>query len=336
VHLLALVDSPDHVCCRYRLAAFRPFLERAGHTLELRAWPTSRWRPWDLGGSLDHADAVIVQRRLLPRWLLFLLRRQARLLIYDFDDAVFLRDSSDKKGPLSARRAARFAGIVSAADAVVAGNRFLADQAIAHGARPDAVRVIPTCVDLERYRAADHRRRSDVELAWVGSSSTLKGLEMVRPLLEGIGQACPEVCLKLICDRFLELRQLPVKPCVWSESTEAVELAAADIGISWVPDDDWSRGKCGLKVLQYLAAGLPVVANPVGVQADLVRHGGNGFLAQTTEEWCQAIRRLAADPSLRRRLGQAGRGRLEAEFSVTEGAARWVILLNQLRRRAAA
>ena len=109
-------------------------------------------------------------------------------------------------------------------------------------------------------------------------------------------------------------------------------MAAADVGISWVPDDLWSRGKCGLKVLQYMAAGLPVVANPVGVQADLVRHGETGFLARTPAEWVEALRRLGADPELRCRLGAAGRRRVEAEFSVEAGAARWLTLLHGLRR----
>src|SRR5207253_3934259 len=117
--------------------------------------------------------------------------------------------------------------------------------------------------------------------------------------------------LKLICDRFLSLRHLPVVRCRWSQAGETAALADADIGISWVPDDLWSRGKCGLKVLQYMAAGLPVVANPVGVQAELVRHGENGFLARTPDEWAEAVGRLAHDPELRRRMGQAGRRLVE-------------------------
>jgi glycosyltransferase involved in cell wall biosynthesis len=110
-------------------------------------------------------------------------------------------------------------------------------------------------------------------------------------------------------------------------------LAAADIGISWVPDDDWSRGKCGLKVLQYMAAGLPVVANPVGVHAEMVRHGETGFLAQTPAQWVEAMNCLVHDPPLRRRMGQAGRQRVEEVFSVSIGARRWLVLLDGLRQR---
>src|SRR5207247_208343 len=142
-----------------------------------------------------------------------------------------------------------------------------------------------------------------------------------------------DVRLKLVSDRFASFGRLRVEPCVWRESTEAAEIAAADVGVSWLPDDLWSRGKCGLKVLQYMAAGLPVVANPVGVQAELVRHGETGFLAETPAQWLEAIGRLAHDPELRRRMGRAGRQRMESAFSVAAGAARWQTLLDGLKSR---
>jgi glycosyltransferase involved in cell wall biosynthesis len=168
---------------------------------------------------------------------------------------------------------------------------------------------------------------------WVGSSSTLRGLEAVRPLWDEVGRAWPGLELKLVCDRSLSLGRLRVSFRPWSEATEAADLADADVGVSWVPDDDWSRGKCGLKVLQYMAAGLPVIANPVGVQAGLVRHGETGYLATTPDEWREAVGRLTCDPALRRRMGQAGRRRVEAEFSVAAGAARWAHMLDGLERR---
>jgi glycosyltransferase involved in cell wall biosynthesis len=150
-------------------------------------------------------------------------------------------------------------------------------------------------------------------------------------LLDHVGGTNPGVRLKLVCDRFASFGRLPVESCVWQEATEADDIAAADIGISWLPDDDWSRGKCGLKVLQYMAAGLPVVANAVGVQADMVRHGETGFLATTACEWEEAVRKLAENPELRRRMGTAGRLRVERDFGVTRGARRWYELLTALQ-----
>jgi glycosyltransferase involved in cell wall biosynthesis len=332
VHLTALVDSPEHVCCRYRLAAFRPFLERAGHSLELCPWPASWWGRFRLPSALRHAGAVVVQRRLLPRWQLARLRRAACVLLFDFDDAVFLRDSYSPHGLHSRTRLGRFAAAVRAADAVVAGNAFLRDAAL-RWTGPERVHVVPTCVDPKRYPTARHAGGQDgAELVWIGSASTLRGLQAVRPVLEEVGRRCPGLRLKLVCDRFLELRHLPVLARPWSEAGEAEELAAADVGISWVPDDDWSRGKCGLKVLQYMAAGLPVIANPVGVQAELVRHGTTGFLVDTPEGWVAAAGRLARDPGLRRRMGAAGRRLVETDYSVRAGAVRWLLVLADLAR----
>jgi glycosyltransferase involved in cell wall biosynthesis len=330
MHLLGLVKSTAHVCCRYRLAALQPHLAALGHHLELRPWPTSWWLRLWFHRQLGHADVVIILRRLLPAWELNRLRRSVKKLVFDLDDAVFLRDSFDARGPVSERRRAGFVRMIRAADAVAAGNDYLARHADAWGGA-GKVHVVPTCVEPVRYPVARHERATQgVELVWIGSSSTLQGLEQSRSLWERLGRQLPGLALRLICDRPLALTALPVHFRPWSEATEAAELAGADIGISWLPDDAWSRGKCGLKVLQYMAAGLPVVANPVGVQAEMVRHGTTGYLAGTPEEWCAAVERLAASPELRRRMGQAGRRVLEEEFSVAAGAARWRALLGQL------
>jgi glycosyltransferase involved in cell wall biosynthesis len=334
VHLSALVESADHVCCRYRVAAFRPFLEGAGHTLELLPLPRGWWGRLRLFRRL-RGRAVLLQRRLLPWWQLALLRRAAALLLFDYDDAVFLRDSYAPKGQRHAGRLRRFAATVRACDAVVAGNGFLADQA-ARFVAADRVHVIPTCVDPALYPPPAPRRAGPgLELVWVGSSSTLQGLERVRPLLEELGRRVPGLRLKLVCDRFLTLDNMPVVEVPWTADGEAAALASADVGVSWVPDDDWSRGKCGLKVLQYMAAGLPVVCNPVGVHAEMVRSGTTGYLAATPGEWLAAVATLAAEPWLRRRLGEAGRRRLEADYSVAAGARRWLALLERLQRRTA-
>ena len=332
--IVALVESADHVCCRYRVAAFRPALEGGGYELVIEPLPRSLWGRVQLYRSLRTADAIVLQRRLLPGFELALLRRRTRRLIFDFDDALWLRDSYSPKGLESRKRLKRFVATVRAADAVFAGNAVLAAEARKH-APPDRVAVTPTCVDPTMYPTANHANRSPVRLVWVGSSSTLQGLERFRDVLEAIGREVPGVRLKLICDRFLTFDHLVVDPVPWSAATEAAELGSSDIGIGWVPDDPWGRGKCGLKVLQYQAAGLPVVANSVGVQSDFVRDGETGFRAETREQWVEAVRRLAADAGLRQRLGEAGRKQVEEHFSVAVGGRRWVEQLDRLLRPAA-
>jgi glycosyltransferase involved in cell wall biosynthesis len=342
VQVTALVEGIDHVCCRYRLAAFRSALRQAGHELELCPLPAKPWQWLQRMRALGSADAVILQRRLLPPWQLALLRRAARFLIFDFDDAIFGRDSYAARGFHSRRRQRRFVATIRSADAVTAGNAFLQAEA-ARWRTPQRVYQLPTCVDATRYPLAAHRHSNagvqsrdlrfamtgptEVHLVWIGSGSTLRGLERAQRLFEHVGRQCPGLSLNLVCDRSLSLACLPVRHVPWSAEREPKALAEADIGISWVPDDPWSRGKCGLKILQYMAAGLPVVANPVGVQAELVVPDVTGFLAETPTQWADAIALLANDPILRRRLGAAGRRRVEAEYSLVRGTGRWLDVL---------
>jgi glycosyltransferase involved in cell wall biosynthesis len=330
VRVVALVESEDHVCCRYRLAVFRSAFSAAGHTLDLRPLPRTAFGRLGLGRDLSDADGVVLQRKLLPRWAVALLRRRVSRLVFDFDDAVWLRDSYAPQGFDDPKRQRRFRATVAACDLVVAGNGFLAAEARRHTA-PDRVSVIPTCVEPSAYPVAEARPVGPLTLVWIGSSSTLRGLEQFAPTLSAIGRAVPGVRLKVICDRFPTIPDLPVDACAWRADTEAAEIAAADVGIGWVPDDPWSRGKCGLKILQYQAAGLPVVANPIGVQAEMVRDGETGFTATTADEWVAAVRRLAGDAELRQRLGTAGRRQAEERYSVAVGARAWFAALGRLR-----
>jgi glycosyltransferase involved in cell wall biosynthesis len=275
-------------------------------------------------------DMLILQRRMPSTASLAMLRSLVPRLVYDFDDAVFLRDSFHPEGPHCAKRARRFRGVVQAADAVIAGNAFLYAQA-SLWLDPARLHIIPTCLDSDRYPASDHARHVDApELVWIGTASTLRSLAQFRPLLEEVGARVPGLRLKIICDEFLRLDRIEVVPCLWAEQTEAAELAGTQVGLSWLPDDLWSRGKCGLKVLQYMAAGLPVIANPVGLHRELVVPGVTGFLVETAGEFAAALSRLRADADLRRRLGQAGRALVRERFHIAHGAARWISLLHEL------
>lgn len=330
VRWIALVQSPEHVCCRYRLTAFLPFLSKAGYDIEPTLLPRRPWQCFALSARLRHFDGVILQRKLLPYWQFCLLRRLSQRLIFDVDDSVFLRDSYATRGLLERRRQRRFAAVCRNADFIVAGNSFLERAAATNGA-VGRVGVIPTCVNPELYRVANHARHgAGVELAWIGSSSTLQGIAAIHAQLESVGQEVPGLRFKMICDRFLCFRNLTVIEIAWNETVEAEALSSADIGISWIPDDDWSRGKCGLKVLQYMAAGLPVVGNPVGVQAEMIIPGKTGFLVANAAEWRDAIRQLANDPKLRSRMGQAGRQLVENHYSVAVGACLWRQSLDRL------
>ncbi len=316
--VLAIIEAPEHVCYRYRLRAYEPALNAAGW--ELRAEPLSRGvaaRVRQLWRAGDH-DAVILQRKLLTGWQFELLRKRAKRLLFDFDDAVLYRDSHDSRGPVCARRARRFSMLAQGADLLVAGNSFLAGYAARAGAL--RVKVIPTCVEPGRYEVRDHRlghRDGRMELVWVGSSSTLKGMEQAGRLWDRLGRDLRGLSLKLVSDRFASFGAMPIHERRWRPSSEFEDLAGSDVGVSWVPDDLWSRGKCGLKILQYQAAGLPVVTNPVGVHREMVQHGKTGFLATEVGEWLGAMRILQGNLDLRIEMGQAARVSVARNYSVT-------------------
>lgn len=350
--LLALAEGADHVCYRYRLAAFEPALARAGWQLECMPLAKNSLARVRQLCHARQADAVVLQRKLLPWWQLRFLRKHARLLIFDLDDAVFHRDSFHRKGTQSWQRMARFWATVYASDIVLAGNEFLRRQV---AALTDAAKAFwfPTCVVPQRYPLARHQRCGTLRLVWIGQRSTVPSLYAAHGQLSAAAAACGELAgatlaaakercveleqpdggsgaameLRVVSDVFPKLAGLRVIERPWSASGEAAEVAAADVGISWLPGDDWSRGKCGLKVLQYMAAGLPVVANRVGVHTEMIIHGKTGFLADTPPEWAAAMARLAGDAELRAAMGAAARRRVEALYSVAaweESFVRWL------------
>ena len=332
MRVIVPVVSPEHVCIRYRVSAYAEMLASAGYHLDYRLIPAGLWGRLRLARQCAGADAVWVQRWLPSLPVARLLRRCARRLIFDFDDAIWQRDSYHRRGPYSRRNLARFRRMVQLADLVLAGNDYLADHARRYAAAAATVHRLPTVVDPARYRVATHDRPNTgpIRLVWLGSASTLQGLTQCRDLLEAVGRAVPGTELTVICDVPLTLTHLPARFVPWSCVAEQQVLPTCDIGIAWLPDDAWSRGKCGLKVLQYMAAGLPVVANRVGVQPEMVRHEETGLLADSSAEWCQAIARLGADAGLRRRLGWAGRERVEREYSVAYTGRRLVELLQRI------
>ena len=323
MEVVALVPALDHVCTRYRVLQFKNYFQQAGISLTIEQLaPTFRLR---IRQMLRRRKIVLLQRKLIPEWQFGLLRRTSEKIIYDFDDAVFLRDSFDNVENESLTRKRRFAKILRGSDLIIAGNPFLA-QAAGKVTSGDKVVIVPTCVESNAYPVAAHAEKEEVKLVWIGSKSMLRSLGRAAALFEAIGRAVPGLTLRVICNSFPAFRNLRVERVTWSEDSERTELANSDVGISWLPDDEWSRGKCGLKVLQYMAAGLPVIASPVGVHPDLI--GASGVMPSSQEEWVAAVRQLVSDATARRDMGREARTRIETHFD----AKNWgPILANQLR-----
>lgn len=327
--IFAIVESLEHVCARYRVSAFKSSLAAEGFQLKLTPWPSSIFGRLRLIQKL-RGKTVILQRKLIAPGLVWLLRQSVQHLIFDFDDAVFLRDSYSPRGLDDPGRMRRFRAICKASDAVVAGNQFLARQA-ALAAPATRVLSIPTCVETNLYPFPKIKTdRAGLELVWIGSSSTLNSLERIQSLLDAIGEAYPQVYLKVICDRFPKFQKLRTINCPWSGKDEIFQISSADAGICHMPDDQWSEGKCGLKLLQYMAAGIPTIANPVGVHKEIILPGSTGFLASSRDEWLGAVRLLLEKPNLAAEIGHNARNRVLQQYSVEANAPEWVQLLKDV------
>jgi len=319
-HLLIVTRDRSGAAFRQRVGIYLPALAARGieaEVIELADSPLPRRRQWRMARQYD---AIFLQRKTLTAWDSLALGRPHRL-IYDFDDAVMYQARAPQEP--HAGRLRRFQRTVQQADMVIAGSAILAEHARQSGAK--RAEVVPTGLDAAAFlpRADYALTRGAVRLVWIGSSSTLKQLEPFRVMFDALARALPGFTLRVIADSELGGVSLPVENVRWSLAEEGRHLAAADVGIAPLPDTPFTRGKCGFKILQYMAAGLPVIASPVGVQTDYVRPGVSGFWATTPEEWIAAVRQLAGDAPLRERLGRAGRARIEAEFDAAVLAERF-------------
>ena len=319
MNILFLTPGSAVPSTRYRVLQYIPWLERNGARVTTAVVPAGLFARWRLFREAAAYDVVVLQKRLMAPGFVRLLRKKARRLVYDFDDAV-LFGAPPKGGAASATRSRRFRAVVAAADVVIAGNDYLREMAAPHAR--DLV-VIPTAVDPAKYdAAAAARRRADgtVKLGWIGGASTVGYLDSIRDALDAVGAAHAGARLKVVSDVFPKFEALPVEAKPWAEAEEADDVADFDIGLAPLTDDPWTRGKCGLKVLQYLAASKPVVASPVGIQREMVRHGVNGFCAAGREEWTEALSQLIRSPETRARMGAAGREILGQRYSLALNA----------------
>jgi glycosyltransferase involved in cell wall biosynthesis len=268
-------------------------------------------------------DAVILQRKLLDPWDARILRQHARKIFYDIDDAVM--HHPHPVGLWSRfRTRRRFIATTRIVDHVVAGNEYLANIFRQRGCD---VTVLPTCVDPNQYIVKQHSATNQPRLVWIGSHSTLPYLREHLPAIESAARELPGLSLTIIADQTLHSDTLAIDHIAWSAEAEAAALARGDIGIAPTPRDAWTLGKSGFKIVQYMAAGLPTIASPVGANEQLVREN-IGILATTPAEWTAAILKLARDTDLRARMGAAARQRVIDELSITRAAEVWSQLLS--------
>lgn len=315
---------------RHRLHSVEPELTRRGFLCQTDAFPRRRYglRVLERLNDLRTTELLVVAKLKLMPGERALVRRAARRLVYDVDDAVYLGKPAAPGLPpdRSGWRMAKFAATCRIADVVVAGNEFLAEAARPYARR---VEVVPTPIDVGRYPTS-RSAREDLRLVWIGSPGNLPYLDLVRPALAALVRQFAGLKFRVICSHFPDWSDVPIEKVTWSEATEGTDIGAGDIGLMPLTDDDWARGKCAFKLLQYMAAGLPCVTSPVGANATVAVNGVTALFVRDASEWHQALSTLLASPEQRRAMGDAARQRVEKLYDLGTIAGRVADLYMEL------
>jgi len=275
-------------------------------------------------------DLIWIEKEILPwvpAWLEQKLLPKHIPYILDYDDAVFHYYDHSRNLFVRQLLGTKHRSLIQRAALVMAGNEYIADFANRAGAK--FVEIIPTVIDLDRYPPVMHGPLTTNSMppvvGWIGLRAQA---EQLVPYAQLFGRLSTEGKARFtaigIDTSVLGLRMESIP---WSEQTEVASIAGLDIGIMPLVDEPFERGKCGYKLIQYMACGLPVVASPVGVNSQIVEHGVNGFLAETPEQWESALMALLVDPGLRKRMGHMGRQKVERDYSLQVVAPRLATLL---------
>jgi glycosyltransferase involved in cell wall biosynthesis len=357
IRLLTLVQKGPNVAPgqRFRLEQWAPHLAR-DHDIELvfdafesaalsrviyqpgqaarkiRLVLADSMRRWGVRRRIAGFDGVIIYREAMligGAWLESVLAASGIPVILDFDDAIWTSNGAGRSSVANlVRMPWKVPRICRLASAVTVGNEYLADYARRHNSD---VFIVRTSIEIAEYpQLPPPPDDAPFTIVWTGSQSTLAHLESIRPALAALGAHVP-TRLRVICNvppttRFdgVEVDYVP-----WSPATEAADIGAGHVGIMPLPDNEFTRGKCGLKAIQCMAVGRPVVATPISINREIVRDGENGLWASTHQEWIAQLDRLARDPALRARLGSAARRTVVEGYTAQTSAA---ALANVVRR----
>jgi glycosyltransferase involved in cell wall biosynthesis len=316
---------------RHRMRTLIGTLQAAGWQVRAERFPSGRYglRTWERRSLLRAADVVVLHQIKLSAMEARLFAAFSRRRIFDVDDAIYVRKPRrlGEAADDSLWRKRKFAATCRWVDVVAAGNDVLAGVARL-SAR--AVAILPTSIDTAAYQPTTATAADPPTIAWIGSPENLVYLEMIRPALARLATRYPTLKMRVICSRFPDWAEVNIERVAWSSATEAAALATAHIGVMPLTDDEWARGKCAFKLLQYMAAALPCVASPVGANTEAVIDGVNGFHARNTEEWERSLESLIQSSELRARFGANGRAHAESRYSMHTYQARYLELLTRL------
>ena len=289
---------------------FQAYFRRVGRLLESRnydlLWIEYELLPW------------------IPHWAEKGLASFGIPYLVDYDDAIFHRYDLNPRRLIRLCLGKKIDRVMQLASEVVVGNEYLAERAWQSGARH--VSILPSVVDLSRYRIERGMRNDVFTVGWIGSPTTAPYLDSAGPAIKEFARD-RNVKLVLVGSGEVPSNGGPVEVREWSEDREVGDIQSFDVGIMPLPNEPWALGKCGYKLVQYMACALPVVASPVGVNKEMVRDGWNGFLAEGKGDWIQALNTLYENASQREEMGKAGRALVEEKYCLNATAPLLLALL---------
>lgn len=340
---------------RFRLEQWEPILKEKGVQIEYAPFETERLRKvlyqkghmlektlaivesfkkrWQEIKSLKAYDLIYVFREaalLGPPWFERRIANSGVPMVFDFDDAIFVPYKSPSNGYLSYLKfPQKTAEICKISTHVIAGNQYLANYAIKYNKN---VTIVPTTIDTDKYHVAEKNdNKKTLTIGWSGSFSTVQHLNTIRSVFTELVKT-ENFRLKVIGTPNYKIEGVNVESIPWRAESEVEDLSEIDIGIMPLPNDEWSKGKCGLKALQYMALGIPTVCSPVGVNSTIIQDGENGFLANSKEEWIEKLKTLLHSAEIRNKLGLTGRKTVEEKYSAKVQAPRVYEIFRKLTK----
>ncbi len=283
----------------------------------------------DYGIIFLHREALLLGSTYFEKQF----RKSKAKIIFDFDDSIFLADTSDANKMFEfLKNPGKISRIIAMSDMVFAGNKYLADYAAPYNKN---VKIVPTTIDMEEYKKIPQQgSNGKVCIGWTGSITTIKHFEFAVPILKKIKDKYGDkVQIKVIGDEKYENKALGIKGMAWKKENEIQELSTFDIGIMPLPNDDWSKGKCGLKGLQYMALEIPPIMSPVGVNSEIIKDGTNGYLADTQDEWVNKISQLVESKELREKMGKEARKTVLEKYSTEAQKGNYLKFFNELLKK---
>jgi len=277
-------------------------------------------------------DVVFIQKELMPVVLIKLLKCINSNIIFDLDDAIFLPEEKQRNyigRVIRWRSHIKVPRMLNASKKVVVGNNYLKDYCLKFNAN---VSVLPIAIDLQRYFVKNKAHQENLVIGWVGSPATVFCLEILNDVFKTLCRRYPFLTIMLIgADTYVKPDDVNLVKRRWNYETEVNDLQRFDIGIMPMSKDEFTSGKGGCKLLQYMAVGVPSVASPVGINCEILEDGVNGFFADNANEWIEKISLLAEDKKLRENMGRKARETILKRYSLKAAAPQFIRIIKETK-----